>query len=75
MLSRQELTKAKIGKSTTGGGTGGTSTGGSTGGGLDPQFSYCYQAIDAGYGPYYEGQDPEYYWHTDSDNNDGVVCE
>ena len=22
-----------------------------------------------------EGQDPEYYWHTDSDNNDGVVFE
>ena len=42
-----------------------TSTGGSTGGttsrgGTDPRFSYCYQAIAAGYGPYVRGRDPEY---------------
>ena len=35
--------------------SGGGSTGGS--GGTDPQFDYCYQAKDAGYGPYYKGQD------------------
>ena len=28
---------------------------------LDPQFQYCYPAIAAGYGPYYQGKDPEYY--------------
>jgi hypothetical protein len=55
---------------------GGSDTGGSdgSGGSLDPRFSYCYQAIDAGYGPYYEGVDPEYGWYDDADN-DGVVCE
>jgi hypothetical protein len=42
--------------------------------GTDPQFSYCYEANDAGYGPYYEGQDPEYDWYDDADG-DGVVCE
>ena len=51
-----------------------TSGGGSSNGGLDPQFQYCYQAQAAGYGPYYRGKDPEYYWYTDADN-DGVVCE
>jgi hypothetical protein len=55
-------------------GVGGASAASSSGGGLDPRFSYCYQAIAAGYGPYYEGQDPEYYWYTDADG-DGVVCE
>jgi len=40
----------------------------------DPRFSYCYEANDAGYGPYFRGQDPEYYWYTDADN-DGEVCE
>jgi hypothetical protein len=51
------------------------STGGSSGGGsLDPRFEYCYQATDAGYGPYYEGRDPEYDWYDDADG-DGVVCE
>lgn len=40
----------------------------------DPRFSYCYEANDAGYGPYYQGQDPEYAWYNDS-NNDGIVCE
>jgi hypothetical protein len=42
--------------------------------GTDPRFSYCYQAIAAGYGPYYQGTDPEYDWYTDADS-DGVVCE
>lgn len=46
----------------------------STGGGTDPRFSYCYEANDAGYGPYYQGQDPEYAWYDDRDG-DGVVCE
>lgn len=40
----------------------------------DPQFSYCYEANDAGYGPYFQGQDPEYAWYDDADG-DGVVCE
>lgn len=48
--------------------------GGGSGGGLDPRFSYCYEANDAGYGPYYRGMDPEYDWYDDRDN-DGVVCE
>lgn len=52
----------------TGGGGGGTT------GGTDPRFSYCYQAKDAGYGPYYKGKDEEYHWYTDGDS-DGVVCE
>ena len=46
----------------------------STGGGTDPQYSYRYEANDAGYGPYYQGQDPEYAWYDDRDG-DGVVCE
>jgi hypothetical protein len=57
--------------------TGGSNTGSSDGGstdGLDPRFDYCYQAKEAGYGPYYKGRDPEYDWYTDSDK-DGVVCE
>lgn len=63
------VTKARIIKGSTS-----TSGGGSGSGGLDPQFQYCYQAQAAGYGPYYQGKDPEYYWYTDADN-DGVVCE
>lgn len=43
-------------------------------GNLDPRFDYCYQAIAAGYGPYYKDVDPEYYWYKDGDK-DGVVCE
>ena len=42
--------------------------------GTDPRFDYCYQAVAAGYGPYYQGRDPEYAWYRDSDG-DGVVCE
>ncbi len=44
------------------------------GGGTDPRFTYCYEANDAGYGPYYQGQDPEYQWYDDADD-DGIVCE
>lgn len=51
-----------------------TSGGGGSSGGTDPRFDYCYQAKDAGYGPYYQGKDPEYDWYSDSDG-DGVVCE
>lgn len=47
---------------------------GGSGGGTDPNFDYCYQANDAGYGPYFEGQDPEYQWYDDADH-DGEVCE
>ena len=45
-----------------------------SGGGTDPNFDYCYQANAAGYGPYFEGQDPEYQWYDDADH-DGEVCE
>ena len=41
---------------------------------LDPQFDTCGQATDAGYGPYHQGQDPEYDWYKDGDG-DGVNCE
>jgi hypothetical protein len=50
-----------------------TPVGGSAGG-TDPNFDYCYQANAAGYGPYFEGQDPEYQWYDDADH-DGAVCE
>ena len=63
--------KATIRRGSAGGGSGG---GSGAGGGTDPRFDFCYQAIDAGYGPYYRGQDEEYSWYTDSDS-DGVVCE
>ncbi len=46
----------------------------SNSGGTDPRFSYCYEVVAAGYGPYYQGQDPEYDWYDDADN-DGSVCE
>jgi len=45
-----------------------------SGGGTDPQFRTCGDANAAGYGPYYQGKDPEYAWYTDSDH-DGIVCE
>ncbi|MGN6244639.1 MAG: GmrSD restriction endonuclease domain-containing protein [Motilibacteraceae bacterium] len=41
---------------------------------LDPRFSTCKAAKAAGYGPYYEGKDPEYAWYRDADH-DGVDCE
>jgi hypothetical protein len=40
----------------------------------DPRYNTCAQAKANGYGPYYQGQDPEYYWYTDRDG-DGAVCE
>jgi hypothetical protein len=42
--------------------------------GTDPRFGTCAEAKAAGYGPYYQGQDPEYDWYRDADS-DGVVCE
>lgn len=42
--------------------------------GLDPRFDTCAEAIAHGYGPYYEGKDPEYDWYVDADH-DGVDCE
>lgn len=54
---------------------GGDSGGGDSGGGdNDPRFSTCAEANDHGYGPYVQGEDPEYYWYIDRDN-DGKVCE
>ena len=41
---------------------------------LDPRFSSCRAAKEAGYGPYVKGVDPEYAWYRDGDN-DGTVCE
>jgi hypothetical protein len=62
-------------RSGSGGSGGGGTTGGSGGGGgLDPQFDTCTDAIAHGYGPYVEGQDPEYAWYEDRDH-DGIVCE
>jgi hypothetical protein len=40
----------------------------------DPRFSTCKEALRNGYGPYYDGVDPEYNWYIDADS-DGVVCE
>ncbi|MEU4694147.1 excalibur calcium-binding domain-containing protein [Actinoplanes sp. NPDC023714] len=45
-----------------------------SGGGTDPRFATCAKAIAAGFGPYYEGTDPEYDWYIDRDG-DGAVCE
>lgn len=68
-----KVSKAKVVRGGTSGGSGGSGSGGS-GGGTDPRFAYCYQAQDAGYGPYYAGKDVEYGWYRDADS-DGVVCE
>jgi hypothetical protein len=67
---------------TGGGNPGGNPGGGDQGGqddpgnppGTDPQFGTCKEAKANGYGPYRRGQDPEYAWYRDADN-DGVVCE
>lgn len=40
----------------------------------DPKFATCGAAISAGYGPYTKGEDPEYAFYKDT-NNDGVVCD
>lgn len=63
---------ARIGRHTSGGGTAGGGTGGATG--LDPRFATCTEAEAHGYGPYYQGVDPEYAWYRDADG-DGEVCE
>ncbi|TDB83938.1 excalibur calcium-binding domain-containing protein [Actinomadura sp. KC216] len=42
--------------------------------GVDPRFDTCAQANAHGYGPYYEGWDPEYHWYEDRDH-DGIDCE
>jgi hypothetical protein len=42
--------------------------------GLDPRFPTCRAAKAAGYGPYREGVDPEYFWYRDADH-DGIDCE
>jgi len=42
--------------------------------GTDPRFDTCGEALDAGYGEYVRGVDPEYDWYRDGDG-DGVVCE
>ena len=42
--------------------------------GLDPKFSSCSAAKEAGFGPYVKNVDPEYDWYRDGDS-DGIVCE
>jgi uncharacterized membrane protein YgcG len=72
-----KVSKAKVVTGGSAGSGSGSSSGGgsgSGGGGLDPRFPYCTDAKAAGYGPYYEGQDPEYDWYRDADS-DGIVCE
>lgn len=51
-----------------------TTTTAGNNGALDSRYPYCTQAIAAGLGPYYRGQDPEYAWYRDADG-DGIVCE
>jgi hypothetical protein len=58
-------------KKGSGGGGGGQAPGS---GGTDRRYDYCYQAKDAGLGPYKKGRDAEYYWYRDADK-DGIVCE
>jgi hypothetical protein len=70
---RNVVVKVRAATVRTGRGGGGDG-GGAGGGATDPRFEYCYQAQEAGYGPYYKGQDEEYHWYTDADN-DGAVCE
>ena len=40
----------------------------------DPRYDTCAEANANGYGPYVEGEDPEYDWYRDRDG-DGIVCE
>lgn len=72
--SRCENTRITVRRASVHLGDGSTGTSSGTGGGLDPRFDYCYQATAAGYGPYYNGRDPEYDWYTDGDS-DGIACE
>ncbi|MFW2514492.1 GmrSD restriction endonuclease domain-containing protein [Demequina sp. SO4-13] len=48
-----------------------TTTGGDA---LDPDMGTCKAATAAGFGPYAQGEDPEYGYYRDGDN-DGQVCE
>lgn len=41
---------------------------------LDPRYATCAEVKAHGLGPYYRGQDVEYGWYRDQDN-DGIVCE
>ncbi len=43
-------------------------------GGSDPNFGTCAEAKQSGNTPYVQGQDPEYNYYDDRDN-DGIVCE
>jgi hypothetical protein len=52
------------------GGNGATGGGGSN----DPRNGTCAESKAHGYGPHVQGEDPEYYWYIDR-NNDGDVCE
>jgi hypothetical protein len=69
---KAEVTYVVYGGSSSGGSGGGGTGGGS--GGTDPRFSTCTEAKSHGYGPYYQGRDPEYSWYEDRDH-DGIVCE
>jgi len=40
----------------------------------DPRLATCSAVKAAGYGPYYQGRDPEYGWYRDADH-DGIACE
>ena len=43
--------------------------------GLDPRFDSCAKAIAEGFGPYVDGDDPEYDFYADEDTEgEGVVC-
>jgi Tfp pilus assembly protein PilO len=43
--------------------------------GLDPRFGSCDEAIAEGFGPYVDGDDPEYDFYADEDaDGEGVVC-
>jgi uncharacterized membrane protein YgcG len=42
--------------------------------GQDPRYASCKQAHANGYGPYFKGRHPEYYWYIDKDH-DGVACD
>ena len=66
--------KATISTGGSGGGSGSGNGPGSDSGRLDPRFPTCTAAKAAGYGPYYRGSDPEYFWYRDADS-DGIVCE
>lgn len=43
-------------------------------GDLDPHYASCKQVKAHGLGPYYRGNDPEYYWYADPDD-DGINCD